>query len=98
MKLTREQIHRKVIAKYGRRLQLMIFIEETAELIKEMIRELRQKGNTDKTIERIADAEIMVEQLKIIYNCHHQVEEVKNLKLARLNERIDNDSSEFRPI
>ena len=84
------KVYDKAIAKWGKTAQLIMFIEEASELTKELTKDLRNQGDKKAIIEEIADVEIMLEQLKIIYKCSSPLEEIKKIKLARLEERIDN--------
>jgi hypothetical protein len=84
------KVYEKAIAKWGKSLQLTMAIEEMAELTKELTKDLRNLGDKPHIIEEIADVEIMLEQLKIIYKCSSPLEETKKIKLARLEDRIDN--------
>lgn len=65
-------------------------IEELAELQKAILKNRRY--NTEKTrnevIDEIADVEIMLEQLKIIYSCHKEVETRVDFKINRQINRI----------
>lgn len=79
----------KAIEVYGADLQKQVAIEEMAELTKEICKDFRGKKNKDNIIEEIADIEIMLTQLMIIYNINpYELDEVKINKLVRLSERL----------
>lgn len=79
----------KAIETYGADLQKQVAIEEMAELTKEICKDFRGKDNKDNIIEEIADVDIMLTQLMIIYNIKpYELDEVKTNKLVRLNERL----------
>lgn len=80
-----EEIYSKVIKKYGFEHQLIVAIEELSELQKELTKALRGKIRIDKLHEEIADVEIMICQLKMIYSMS-EIEIKKSEKLARLEE------------
>jgi hypothetical protein len=56
-----------IILKNGANYQIGVAIEEMAELTKELTKHLRNKGNEYGICEEIADVEIMLAQLKLIY-------------------------------
>ena len=68
--------------------QIMMAYEEMAELQKELCKNYRGKDNDDHIAEEIADVEIMLEQLKIIYDCETQVEYYHEKKIERLKKRL----------
>lgn len=77
------------IKTFGEAMQIDVAIEECAELIKELCKIKRKGGGYIPTVaEEIADVEIMIEQLKLIFNCPLEVEIFKEKKLKRLAERI----------
>lgn len=75
----------KAINKWGCHLQTIVAIEELAELQKELTKALRDKPNRKKITEEIGDVEIMIEQLKIIFNINDaDLIEAKEGKFDRL--------------
>ena len=79
-----------IIDKYGIKHQEDKAIEELAELQKAILKH-REHNNceTEKSvIDEIADVSIMLEQLKIIYSCHKEVEERMDYKINRQIKRI----------
>ena len=81
------EICKKAIDCYGDAKQASVAIEEMAELTVEILHSFR--GREANVSEEIADVEIMLQQLKMIYNCSKEVEEIKDEKLFRLQERIE---------
>ena len=58
-----------IIEAFGKEAQMIVAVEELAELQKEIIKKLRQKkGNIFSLVEEMADAEIMIDQLKVMFN------------------------------
>ncbi|WP_410495165.1 hypothetical protein QTL86_13665 [Cellulosilyticum sp. ST5] len=84
------EILKQAIAKYGPDMQKTIAIEEMAELTKELCKNKRGQDNWDHIAEEIADVEIMLEQLKLIYNIGPLVLAVKEGKIRRLQDRLNN--------
>ena len=72
---------------WGKHHQLTILMEEMAELTKELSKNIRGQDNDLGIAEEIADVEIMLEQLKIIFGLRTDVENVKQEKLIRLDRR-----------
>lgn len=80
-------IYEKALADYGQKNQQSVAIEEMSELTKEIVKNWRGEDNLDHIAEEIADVEIMLEQLKLIYGCNTVVSGWKARKLARLARR-----------
>ena len=81
-----------IINTYGTRAQQDIAIEELAELQKAILKHRRygSKETEQEIIDEIADVQIMIEQLKIIYSCHSDVEKRVEYKIDREINRIKN--------
>lgn len=89
-----KDVYISLIRKYGSQMQQDVAIEEMSELTKAIIKHRRKMASHKATTidieniaEEIADVEIMMEQLKIIYNCEYVVEkqkELKNIRIAKM--------------
>ena len=79
-----------IINTYGKKIQEDKAIEEMAELQQAILKNREQDyiESKRKVIDEIADVEIMLEQLKIIYSCHKEVEERMDYKIDRQIKRI----------
>lgn len=75
---------------YGSALQIVVTIEEMSELQKELCKYLRGKYSPASIAEEIADVEIMLEQMKMLFCCADDVRSIRRRKVERLKERIDN--------
>ena len=84
----RNDTYNEAVRAYGKQSQLIMAMEEMAELTKELSKNIRGSHNTDAISEEIADVEIMLEQLKIIYGNRAAVDCVKCAKLDRLAVRL----------
>ena len=84
--MTEEEILLSAIKTFGEREQEEVAIEELAELIQAISH--KHRGREHNIVEEIADVEIMLEQLKIINNCHAQTVQIKAQKIHRLYERV----------
>lgn len=77
------KIYDEAIEFFGVTSQKIMVIEEMSELTKELCKELRNRGNVEQIADELADVEITLAQIKIIYDIHQKVEEHKNFKLNR---------------
>lgn len=79
-----------IINSYGTKSQEDVAIEEMAELQKAILKHRRYTGDETRAeiIDEIADVEIMLEQLKIIYSCKKEVESRIDYKIERQIKRI----------
>lgn len=77
---------------YGLEAQLKMAIEEMSELTKEICKHFGGRDNKKELAEEIADVEIMMEQLKIAFNCYYTVEDIKGAKIIRLKDRLKSRS------
>jgi hypothetical protein len=89
--MNKEEIYQKAIEVFGIPMQLIMAIEEMSELTKEIIKDLRGKRNFAHISEEIADIEIMLEQLKIIYKNADDVNIYKHDKLYRLMNTLEKE-------
>lgn len=93
--LKTEELYLKAIEKWGIHFQCLMAIEEMAELTKALCKRSRIKNekedlaNYENIIEEIADVEIMLEQLKLIFDGSRMlVQDQKIKKLEKLNKRL----------
>lgn len=80
----------KAVELWGKESQSMMMIEEMAELIKALCKDInRNKKDIENIHEEIVDVEIVLDQMKKIYKLDDEkIERIKNEKLGRLEERI----------
>lgn len=80
----------RAIEKWGHKRQQVKAVEELGELQNAVLRNLDGRGNYNNLVEEIADVEIMLLQLKMIYSIpFSEVEEMKAKKILRLRSRIE---------
>lgn len=88
----------QAVETFGSDHQLDLAIEEMSELTKALLKHRRamkqpeawdHERTKSNIVEEIADVEIMIEQLKLIFNCFSSVNKQKEFKLNRLAERIE---------
>lgn len=84
-----EKIYYAIISKFGNKNQIIVAVEELSELQKELLKGLRYspEERLNNITEEMADVEIMLDQLKIIFNNGSDVEKVKDMKIHRTVER-----------
>jgi len=93
-------IYREAIEKWGANIQLLMAMEEASELavaISHFIRD--RKGAIDEIIEETADMEIMIEQIKTIFeeeNIVEKMEEIKKQKINRLKAILETGNEDIR--
>lgn len=69
---------------YGENSQLNMAIEEMSELTKEICKIIRGKGNIENLTSEIADVEITIEQLKMMFNIEQlDIDKIKDFKIQR---------------
>lgn len=89
MNNTQRKICEDAIQIFGVQHQLIKAAEELAELSQQVLKAANGEVNKGHIAEEIADVEIMLYQLKLIFGCEVSVSAVKDLKLDRLQGRID---------
>lgn len=97
--LEREKIYMKAIETYGEEAQITMVFEEGSELQKALCKYLRKEHTMNKIellpsiAEEIADVEIMLEQMKLLFGINNEVENFKVFKVDRLKERLKEEDS-----
>lgn len=76
------------IAIFGTEMQQIVAMEELGELIQEVSKQLRGKGDPEHMAEEIADVRIMLDQLVIMNDLFKKVDEYREAKTSRLLESI----------
>lgn len=90
------QILIDTIKKNGTDAQIIVAIEEMSELIKELTKHLRNKGDIDHISEEMADVKIMMHQLDIMFGNRIRVSQWRDKKLERLEQRLhDGDTTKY---
>lgn len=87
-----DELYYQVLKKYGSDAQLTVAIEELSELIKELCKYKRGFNNQSHIAEEVADVEIVIEQIKLIFKLSKDVERWKALKIVRLADRLKTES------
>lgn len=88
------EVLQRALDTYGSALQIVVMMEEMSELQKELCKYLRGKYSPANIAEEIADVEIMLEQMKMLFCCADDVRNERRRKVERLKERLDNGDKE----
>lgn len=86
--MTPTQIYKQAIEKWGFDAQILMVFEEMSELQKELCKNWRGKNNIEQIAEEVADVEIVLAQLKMIYGISGTVRQFHEEKLMRLEQRL----------
>lgn len=84
------EVLQRALDTYGSLPQIVMVFEEMSELQKELCKYLRGKYSPASIAEEIADVEIMIEQIKMLFCCEEDVRNERRRKVERLKERLDN--------
>ena len=88
--LKEENLYQKAVSLWGFESQIQMIIEEMAELTTALCHVLRNRESIEAVMEELADVEIMLNQMKIIFP---SIEAIKKEKLERLALLIKRESS-----
>ena len=97
-KLTTEandDLYSRAVNTYGETSRLILAIEEMSELIKELSKYIRGRQNIGGICEEMADVEIMLEQLKIVFRNRAAIDYHRSQKLQRLSDRLNGNHDSF---
>lgn len=89
----RKAVYESAIEQNGTQLQMIVAVEELSEAQKEICKYLRGNGNIDHLAEEIADATIMLEQLRHIFKINSLVAVYMDEKVQRLAQRLERGST-----
>ena len=84
--LKEKNLYQKEVNLWGFESEEQMMIEEMAELTTALCHISRNRGSIEAVMEEIADVEIMLNQMKIIFP---SIEAIKKKKLERLALRVD---------
>lgn len=84
----RVQTYTNALIHYGDANQLVVALEELSECQKEICKVMRGQSNLNHLAEEIADATIMLEQVRLIFGLNDLVCEKMDEKVKRLDDRL----------
>lgn len=89
MKIDRERLYKDILDIKGQDSQLNQLIEECAELIQSVTKLKRLKDvSYNGFIDELSDVEIMIEQIKIMFSMHNDVNKAKERKIKRIAKKL----------
>ncbi len=94
--MNERQILGRAVSFYGSEIQRVVAIEELSELQKELCKSLRGQTDRQHIAEEIADVQIMLEQMMILYELHYDVVARRWKKVDRLRNRLARDGKNVR--
>ncbi len=87
--ISEAEVLQRALDTYGSTMQIVVMMEEMSELQKELCKYLRGRGSFEHIAEEIADVEIMLEQMKMLFCCTDDVRNERRRKVERLKGRLD---------
>ena len=87
--ISETEVLQRALDTYGSAQQIAMVFEEMSELQKELCKYLRGKYSPASIAEEIADVEIMLEQMKMLFCCTDDVRNERRRKVERLKGRLD---------
>ena len=78
---------------FGERNQLVVAVEELSECQKEICKILRGGEDYQHLAEEVADATIMLEQIRLMFNINDCVCDFMDKKIKRLDDRVKGSMS-----
>lgn len=87
--INESEVLQRALDTHGSWAQVMMVFEEMSELQKELCKYIRGRGSFEHIAEEIADVEIMLEQMKLLFHCADEVRDWRRRKVERLKVRLD---------
>ncbi len=87
--ISMEEVYKRIIIWYGRKAQTIKACEELSELMDVLCKGLNKKMDLEALAEEMADVQVMIEQLKIMYKIPEQkLYQIRSFKLDRTQRRM----------
>ena len=84
-----EEVYKRIISWYGKKNLTIKACEELSELLDVLCKWLNKKMNLEALAEEIADVQVMIEQLKLIYGIDEtQLARIRKEKIDRTQRRM----------
>lgn len=90
----RKEIYTHALFAFGQQAQMVVAIEELSEVQKELCKVMRGKGDMNHLAEEIADATIMLEQMRYFLGLNEQVCRIMDEKIQRLDDTLAKEGVE----
>lgn len=88
----RLEVYTNALVTFGERTQMVVALEELSECQKEICKYMRGYGNAEHLAEEIADATIMLEQLRYFLGLNDLVCKKMDQKIRRLDRTLRVDA------
>lgn len=88
----RVRVYTNALIHFGEEIQMIVGLEELSECQKEICKFFRGLGDREHLAEEIADATIMLEQMRYIFGVNDLVCEKMDEKIWRLDDRLRGES------
>ena len=89
----RDKVYADALDTFGPGLQLVVALEELSEVAKEICKHMRRKGSTLHLAEEVADATIMLEQVRQIFGINDEVCKFMDEKVLRLRINVEREKA-----
>lgn len=89
----RAKIYTEALDTYGACAQLVVALEELSEVQKEICKAMRGKTNILHMVEEVADATIMLEQVRQIFCINEEVCKAMDHKMVRLQHKVHDEKA-----
>ena len=86
---TRTQQYTDALECWGAEFQKSMFHEEIGEVLTAMLHEKRGRCGKEAVLEELADLQIMLNQMVVLYGTDDEFKSIINTKLTRLIDRIE---------
>lgn len=83
------ELYRAAIKAWGAEAQTKMVFEEIAEFQEAICKCGRGRDTAEHVAEEIADVQIMLEQMAVLYGVENAVADYREIKLARLASRVE---------
>ena len=84
----RKKVYLNALIAFCDFMQMVVAVEEMAECIQAVCKILRGGENFDHLAEETADATIMLEQMRLLFNINDRVSSYMDAKVNRLDKRL----------
>lgn len=84
----RMQTYTNAMLRYGEKNQYIVAIEELSECQKEICKAFRGQLNEEHLAEEVADATIMLEQIRMLFGINDLVDRKMDEKITRLDRKL----------
>ena len=87
-------VFQKALKAWGGEAQVLCLLEEMAELQEALCKHKRGRRTLEDIAEEIADVEIMLDQMKLLFHIEKEAEAQRARKIARVEERLNHSVKE----